>query len=160
MWEIRPERSEDHDAIRVLHRRAFDPSPGEAALVDALREGGHLVAELCLVAHTDRVIGHIAYSRARVGEHDVLALAPMAVLREHQRSGVGSALVEASLERAKRTSFAAVVVLGHPEFYPRFGFVPARPMGIDPPFPAPDEAWMALPLVRGTVEYAEPFGKL
>ncbi len=160
MWEIRPETTGDHDAIRELHRRAFDPSPSEAALVDGLRAGGHLVADLTLAAHTDRVIGHVAYSRARVGEHDVLALAPMAVLPEHQRAGVGSALVEESLRRASATRFPAVIVLGHPDFYARFGFTPARALGIEPPFPAPDEAWMVLPLVRGTVEYAPPFSEL
>ncbi len=160
MWEIRPEAAADHDAIREVHRRAFDPSPSEAALVDALRAGGHLVPALTLVATRDEVVGHIAYSRARVGDHDVLALAPMAVLPEHQRAGVGSALVEESLRRASATPFPAVIVLGHPDFYARFGFTPARPLGIEPPFPAPDDAWMVLPLVRGTVEYAPAFARL
>ena len=161
MWRTRPETPTDHDAIRDVHLRAFDPSPAEAALVDELRAGGDLVGELCLVAeHEGRVAGHIAYSRARVGGHDVLALAPMAVVPEHQRGGGGTALLTASLARAREMAFAAVVVLGHPDYYSRFGFLPARPLGIDSPFPAPDDAWMALPLVRGTVEYAAPFGRL
>lgn len=161
MLRTRPETPADRDAVRRIHREGFAPSTAEAALVDALREGGDLVSELSLVAEQDGApVGHIAYSRATVGGRDVLALAPMAVLPEHQRRGVGSRLVRDSLARAAGMPFAAVVVLGHPRYYPRFGFVPARPLGIEPPFPAPDEAWMALPLARGTVEYAPAFAAL
>lgn len=114
-----------------------------------------------MVEHEEKVVGHIAYSRARVDSGDeILALAPMAVLPEHQRQGFGTALVRESLRHATETEFPLVVVVGHPEYYPRFGFEPAAPLGIAVPFEVPSEALMAFrlptyrPAVRGTVEYA------
>src|SRR5687768_5019449 len=166
MWDVRPERREDFDAIRGVHQRAFDPSAVEAELVDALRASGAHLPELCLVAVAGdgSIAGHIAYSRARLDSGPgVLALAPMAVLREHQRSGAGSALVTESLRRAGETEFPLVIVVGHAEYYPRFGFEPADALGITPPFDVPAEAWMAhrLPAytaaAHGTVVYPEAF---
>ena len=165
MADVRPEAAPDHDAIRRVHELAFAPSPGEARLVDELRAAGDLVPELCLVAVEDgEVVGHIAYSRARLESgHEVLSLAPMGVLPGRQRSGVGSALVRESLEHARATDFPLVVVLGHPEYYPRFGFEPAAPLGLIDPYGAPPEAWMAqrlpryVPEARGRVMYAEAF---
>jgi putative acetyltransferase len=162
---IRRERPEDSAAIRRVHEAAFG-QPDEADLVDALRAGGDLVPELCLVAERDgAVIGHIAFSRARLdGGAEVLALAPVGVLPEHQGEGAGSALNRAGLERAARTGFPLVVVLGHAGYYPRFGFEPAAPLGVLAPFAVPDENWMALrlpayqPDARGTVRYADAFG--
>jgi putative acetyltransferase len=163
--DVRPEAAPDHDAIRRVHELAFAPSPGEARLVDELRKAGDLVPELCLVAVDDgEVVGHIAYSRARLESgHEVLSLAPMGVLPDRQRSGIGSALVRESLERAAETDFPLVVVLGHPEYYPRFGFEPAAPLGVIDPYGAPAEAWMAqrlpryVPEARGLVAYPEAF---
>lgn len=93
-----------------------------------------------------------------------LALAPMAVRPEFQRRGIGSALVRAGLDSARSLGHRVVIVLGHPRYYPRFGFRPARPLGIDPPFPCRDEVFMALELVpgalvgvRGTVRYPPAF---
>ena len=160
---MRPERPEDFAAIRAVHERAFAPSGEEAELVEALRRSGDM--ELCLVGMAeDAVVAHIAFSRAHVGDHPVLALAPMGVLPEHQRRGIGSALVTEGLRRAAETDFPLVVVLGHPAYYPRFGFEPAEPLGITAPFTVPAEAWMAhrlpayRPDVRGTVAYAAAFG--
>jgi putative acetyltransferase len=129
---IRPERPQDHDAIRTLHRRAFGSQSGEAELVDALRAAGSHVPELCLVAlDGGEVVGHVFFSRARLAPGDaVLALAPMAVLPERQGRGVGSRLVDTALARTAATSFPLVVVLGHADYYPRFGFVPAGPHGV------------------------------
>jgi putative acetyltransferase len=165
IWQPRPEQPEDFGSIRTVHERAFDPSPAEAQLVDLLRDEQAHVAELCLVAaRDDEIDGHVFYSRARLNSGlEVLALAPMAVLPEHQRSGVGSALVTESLRRAAETSFPLVIVLGHAEYYPRFGFEPARPLGIEAPFEVPPEAWMAYRLpaysaeARGTIVYADAF---
>jgi putative acetyltransferase len=165
MIAVRPERAEDRRAIRRVHEAAFG-QPGEADLVDGLRAGGDLVPELCLVAERDgAVIGHIAFSRARVdGGVEVLALAPVGVLPEHQGAGAGSALNRAGLERAAETGFPLVVVLGHAGYYPRFGFEPAAALGVLAPFDVPDENWMALklpayrPEARGTVRYADAFG--
>jgi putative acetyltransferase len=168
MLEVRPEAEPDYDAIRRVHEQAFAPSAVEARLVDALRVGGELVPELCLVAEETReVVGHIAYSRARLDSgHDVLALAPMAVVPERQRRGVGSALLRESVARASETAFPLVVVVGHPGYYPRFGFEPGAAFGVLDPFGVPPEAWMVRPLpaytseARGRVTYAEAFAQV
>jgi putative acetyltransferase len=163
--EVRPETGADRDAIWHVHERAFAPSIGEAKLVDELRAAGDLVVDLCLVAEdAGEVVGHIAYSRAGLDSgHEALALAPMAVLPERQRHGIGSALVRESLDRAATTGFPLVVVLGHPEYYPRFGFEPGAGHGILDPYGVPPEAWMVhllpayTPEARGLVKYAEAF---
>ena len=165
MPRARPETAADHDAVWRVHERAFAPSLAEAKLVDALRAAGDLVPELCLVAADGgEVIGHIAFSRCRLDSgHEALALAPMAVLPERQRDGIGSMLVRESLELAAATGFPLVVVLGHPEYYPRFGFEPGAAHGVIDPYGVPPEAWMVhlLPAytreARGTVRYAEAF---
>ena len=168
--EVRPEQHEDFDAIRQIHLRAFEPSGAEAELVDLLRESDAHVPELCLVATAADgcVVGHIAFSRARLDSGpEVLALAPMAVLPEHQRAGIGSTLVREALGRAATTDFPLVGVLGHPEYYPRFGFERAAALGVVCPYEGiPPEAWMALPLpaytsaARGTVIYAAAFASV
>jgi putative acetyltransferase len=96
----------------------------------------------------------------------VLALAPMAVSPLHQRTGIGSALVKAGLERADTMGLPLVVVVGYASYYPRFGFEPARPLGIEPPWPdLPDDVWMIKPLpsysgrLGGTVRYPPPFDR-
>ena len=136
--------------------------------MDQLRAAGDHVPELCVVAVEDgEVIGHVCFSRAEVGSgEEVLALAPMGVVPTAQRRGVGSALVEAGLTRAARTDFPLVVVLGHPEYYPRFGFKPALEHGVMPPFDVPPDSWMIhrlpsyRPGARGVVTYAEAFARV
>lgn len=166
--EIRPERAEDFDAARRLHEIAFAPSTDEAKLVDALRAPGETVPELCLVAlERDELIGHIVYSRARLQSgHEVLALAPMAVLPPRQRAGVGSRLVRASAELAARTGAALAIVVGHPGYYPRFGFESAADLGLEAPWEISPDAWMALRLpayesgARGRVRHARAFDEV
>ena len=128
------------------------------------------MAELCLVAvDGGEVVGHLCVSRAGLDESDVelLALAPMAVAPQRQNEGIGSELVREALERAGSTAFPLIVVVGHPDYYPRFGFDPASAYGLACPYDGvPPEAWMAYTLpayepgTRGTVVYAEPFGAL
>ena len=164
---IRPETPADHEAVARLLTDAFG-GPAEARLVDLLRATDDYVPDLTLVADIDgEVVGHIAFSRVKVGEETALALAPMAVAPAHQRSGVGTALAQAALERAADRAEAAVIVLGHPEYYPRFGFVPAGRFGIVPPWPdIPDDAFLALPLpayteaCRGVVVYPPAFDEV
>lgn len=163
---VRPERPSDHAAARRIHRLAFAPSPGEADLVDALRASGAHVAALCLVAEAgDEPVGHIVFSRARLASgHDVLALAPMAVLPGFQGRGAGAALIREGLRRAAETDFALVVVLGHASYYPRFGFEPARRYGVVAPWNVPQEAWLVHrlpgyePSAGGRVSYPAAFG--
>jgi putative acetyltransferase len=168
MLDVRPETRTDFGDVRSVHERAFAPSHEEADLVDALRGSGVHVPELCLVAvRAGAVVGHIAFSEARLDSgHPVLALAPMGVLPEHQRQGVGSALVSEGLRRAADMDFPLVVVVGHPEYYPRFGFEPADALGVRAPFAVPAEAWMLRrlpayrPDARGTVAYPGAFASL
>jgi putative acetyltransferase len=157
---IRSETAADRDAIRRVNELAF-PGREEADLVDALRGSGAWLPELSLVAEDDSgIVGHVLFSVVALDSGpDLLSLGPMAVLPDRQRAGIGTMLVRRGLELAKGTNYPLVVVLGHPEFYPRFGFVPARPQGIETLYEAPDEAWMVLQLpgyerqVRGTVCY-------
>ena len=163
--EIRPETREDRDAIRRVNQVAFG-SDVEPNLVDALRDGGF--AALSLVAELDReIVGHIVYSPVSIltkaGTVDALSLAPMAVVSSHQRRGIGSRLVEEGLEACRKRGQRIVVVLGHPHFYPRFGFSSKLATLLESPFGG-GEAWMALELVPGSlsgiegrVEYSPPF---
>ncbi len=168
MHGVRPEEPRDFAAIRRVHERAFAPSREEADLVEALRASGAHVPELCLVAlHGDAVVAHIAFSRGHLDSgHPVLVLAPMAVVPERQRQGLGSALVSEGLRHAAETEFPMVVVVGHPKYYPRFGFEPAEALGVSAPFEVPPEAWMAYRLpayrrdARGTVAFPAAFGNV
>ncbi|HEX2103136.1 MAG TPA: N-acetyltransferase [Solirubrobacteraceae bacterium] len=165
MVAIRPEAPADHDAIREVHRRAFGPASGEAELVDALRAAGAHEPGLCLVAvDGDAIVGHVFLSRARLDSGDaVLALAPMAVRPDRQRRGVGTRLVAEALERAATTDYPLVVVVGHPEYYPRLGFERADRFGVRAPWEIPPQAWMLhrlpayRPAARGLVTYPAPF---
>jgi putative acetyltransferase len=167
---VRPERPEDHAAIRRVNTDAFG-RPNEAWLVDALRRTAGFVPELSLVAESGgEVVGHVLLSQILIREGSetvsALALAPMAVLPSHQRRGVGSALVLHALTEARRLGHGVVVVLGHASYYPRFGFAPASQHGIRSPFPVRDESFMVLELapaalagVMGEVEYPPEFGQ-
>jgi putative acetyltransferase len=108
---------------------------------------------ISLVAEHEReIVGHIMFSPVSLAGHadsKIMGLAPMAVAPEHQRIGIGSALVVAGLEHCKRIGIGAVVVLGHPRYYPRFGFVPATRFGMVSEYDAPEEAFMALELLPG-----------
>ena len=136
--------------------------------MEALRDADVHVPELCLVAVLDgSVVGHIAFSGARLAfGPQVLALAPMAVLPQYQRRGAGSALISAALRRAAETHFPLIVVVGHADYYPRFGFEPADALGIKAPFDVPPEALMAYrlpaytPEARGTVVYPDAFASV
>jgi putative acetyltransferase len=160
---IRAERPGDRDAIRQVNEAAFGRA-AEADLVDALRGTPAWVPDLSLVADDDgEISGHVLFSVVDLDTGpELLSLGPMAVHPDHQRTGVGTALVEHGLELARATEYPLVVVLGHPAYYPRFGFTPARRQGIETPYEAPDEAWLALPLPRyagetGLVRYPAPW---
>lgn len=166
---IREERSADFQSIAQVHRRAFGRDD-EAVLVERLRADPAFDARLSLVAESnDAVVGHLLLNPARIECNGttvpVLALAPMGVVPEYQRRGIGSQLVDDAVRRARELGHGAIVVLGHAEFYPRFGFLRADTFGIVAPFPVPSEAFMVLPLVerslegvRGTVRYGAAFG--
>ena len=141
---IRKERPEDIAAIHEVHELAFGRR-AEADLVDALRTSGK--ATLSLVALEDgHIVGHILFSPVTIDAADrtfpAVGLAPMAVLPERQRHGIGSQLVKAGLLECRNAGYECVVVLGHPTYYPRFGFVPASRYGLKSEYEVPDEAFM------------------
>ena len=150
---VRSERPSDRDAVRRVNEVAFE-RPDEADLVDRLRQSG--ASYLGLVAeHGAEVVGHILFTPVAVdAEIDVRGLAPMAVRPEHQRSGVGAALVRAGLEACRAAGAEAIVVLGHPAYYSRFGFRPASVFGLAYEVDVPDEAFMALELANGALDTA------
>ena len=139
-FNIREEHPDDFAAICDLNRRAFGQDQ-EAKIVDALRANG--AALLSLVATLeDEVIGHIMYSPAVVGDLTGAALGPMAVLPEHQRKGIGSKLVETGNKKLRDTGCPFIIVVGHADYYPRFGFRRASEHGIKSEWELPDEAFM------------------
>ncbi|MFH9836664.1 GNAT family N-acetyltransferase [Streptomyces sp. NPDC017201] len=165
-WRTRPETAADRAAVHEVVAAAF-PTRDEADLVDALRTdpdawlpGLSYVAE----APDGSVAAHALLTRCRVGDAPALALAPVATTPAHQRSGAGRAVVRAVLDAARLRGESLVLVLGHPEYYPAFGFVPASRFGIRPGFEVPDEAMMALvlddsgPVPGGTIRYPAAFG--
>ncbi|MFC1971535.1 GNAT family N-acetyltransferase [Chloroflexota bacterium] len=160
MLIIRPEIPEDIASISHVNEEAFGQK-AEGNIVEKLRNRGVLTISLVAVQDNE-IVGHIAFSPVIVESErlsfDTITLAPMAVLPEHQRQGIGSKLVLAGLKDCQRLGHEIVVVMGHPEYYPRFGFVPAKPEGVDCEFEVPDEAWMILELQQGAL--AERRGKV
>ena len=165
---IRKERPRDYDAIYLVVKEAFRSAEhadgNEQDLVALLREGKSYIPELALVAEIHgEIVGHIMFTKAKVGESLVLALAPLSVLPGHQRKGIGTALVTQGHKIAKELGYGYSVVLGSEKYYPRMGYVPADTLGILPPFEVPKENFMAYKLqenaarIRGTMEYAKEF---
>jgi putative acetyltransferase len=150
---IRQEASGDASAIRRVNVRAFG-QPEEAALIEALRRRG--ASTLSLVALlADQIVGHILFTPVQIESEDLsfeaIALGPMAVLPHYQRRGIGSELVQAGLEECRRAGHEIVVVVGHPEYYPRFGFLPAKRFGIRYEEEVPEEVIMILELREGAL---------
>ncbi|RFS83881.1 N-acetyltransferase [Actinomadura spongiicola] len=184
-WTVRPETPQDRAAVRAVVAAAF-PTPAEADLVEALRGDAAWVPGLSMVtepqvaepqvagapdggpAEITGVAGYALATRCRVGGVDALALGPVAVAPEAQSRGCGGAVVrgvlDAAAARAAGGGERLVVVLGHPEYYPRFGFVRASTLGVSVAFEVPDEALMVMvldgpgPVPSGPVAYPAPFG--
>ncbi|WP_283137045.1 GNAT family N-acetyltransferase [Rhizohabitans arisaemae] len=165
-WTTRPETPGDIDAIRAVNLAAF-PTALEADLVEALRaDRAAWIDGLSVVAAAEdgTVAGYALLSRCHVDGEPALALGPCAVLPAYQKQGAGSAAIRTALAAARDMGENLVLVLGHPEYYPRFGFVPASGFGIRPPFDVPDEAMMALtldpavPVPTGLIRYPAAFG--
>jgi putative acetyltransferase len=167
--EIRAERPEDFEAIRNVNIAAFGRDD-EANLVDRLRLATSTLSFVAVQAQ--QIVGHIFFSpvliEGKPPQHSfILGLAPVAVLPNMQRHGIGSLLIQHGLKECAQSGCSAVVVLGHPEYYPRFGFAPAREKGLQCEYSVPDEAFMVLELqsgalqgCSGTVKYRPEFASV
>lgn len=171
MIKIRSESPEDYNQISDVIYNAFEQK-NEVRLVETLRNSPDFIVELSLVAILNNlIVGHILFSKIKIKSEEkettALALAPLAVRPDYQNKGIGTKLVEKGLKECKRLNHKIVNVLGHPNFYPKFGFTPASKFGIMAPFDAPDEAFLILELIpgalngiSGTVEYPPAFNEV
>ena len=163
MVEIREEKLGDIAAVRELTRRAFGQDQ-ESNIVDALRTNGAALLSLVATAN-GQVVGHIMFSPLTVAENvNAVALGPMTVAPEYQRQGIGTKLIEAGNRKIKDAGYPFIIVVGHAEYYPRFGFRPAREHGIKCEWDVPDDAFMVLILdqpkmqgVSGSAKYRDEF---
>ena len=165
-WTARPETADDIPAVRDILLAAF-PTAAEAGIVDALRADPKAWIDglsMVTTAPDSTPVGYALLTRCHVDGQPALALAPCAVLPSAQRAGAGSAAIRAALAAARAMGENLVVVLGHADYYPRFGFTPASRFGIRAPFEVPDEAMMAMalddtrPVPAGTIQYPAAFG--
>lgn len=165
--KIRQEQKSDYKKVYEINKQAFGQET-ESILVEKVRSGENFVPELSLVAEQDdEIVGHILFSKIKIigeAEYESLSLAPMAVLPKFQRQGVGGELITAGLAIAKKLGFESVIVVGHNEYYPRFGFKKASLWDLKCPFEVPDEAFMAIELVEdslkdkaGSVQFPKEF---
>jgi len=169
MPTIRPERAGDYEAVRAINDAAFGDTKN-GGIVDGIRgtgrwiDGGSLVAE----EPDGALVGHLLISEDDLDLEDgtvrrIWMIGPVAVVPERQRQGIGSALVRAAIELAIARSQPVLCLLGHADYYPRFGFEPARGVGIEPPRPWPDASWLALRLpawdasIRGVARFPAAF---
>ena len=165
---IRPESEKDYSQIKNINDNAFGQE-NEGILIEKLRKNKNYVNAISLVAETnDKVVGHILFFPIQIinneNSHESLALAPMAVLPAYQHKGIGSELVDSGLELARTRGYKSVIVLGHRDYYPKFGFEMAKNWNIKAPFEVPNENFMAIELVEnglnyvsGTVKYPDEF---
>lgn len=166
---IYEEKFADINAIWKINADAFE-TEAEANLVNALRDSG--CTFISLVAETDNnIVGHLLFTPVELtgskNKLKIMGLAPMAVLHQYQNKGIGSKLVNAGIKHCQSQGYDAVVVLGHPSYYPKFGFVPSVTYDIKSEYEVPDEAFMILELVpnslkdyQGTIKYSELFNSV
>ena len=169
MLEIRQETKKDYEEVYNVIKTAFKTAEysdgNEQNLVVALRESNNFIPELSLVAIQDnKIIGYILFTKIEIGEYEELALAPLGILPEYQRQGIGKKLIEEGHKIARRLGYHYSIVLGSEKYYPKFGYIPARQYGILAPFKVWNENFMAIKLndtnkeIIGVVKYAKEFG--
>ena len=154
--QVRDEEPDDAAAVRMVNEAAFG-RPDEANLVVALQQAEAVICSL-VVETEGQVAGHVMFSPAALDSHIdrriIAALGPVAVLPERQGRGAGTALIRAGLERCRAAGYDLAIVLGHPGYYPRFGFRPSAPLGIRWERDVPDEVFMVAELKPGALEGA------
>ena len=165
--DVRFEGPLDADAVREINDQAFG-SPVEGQIVERLRSEPDSIS--LVATKDDRVVGHILFTAISLEPSAgirVAGLGPVSVLPEHQRAGVGSHLIRAGLDACRRYGYSAVVVVGPPEYYPRFGFEPAYTRGLTlPDFDVPQDVFMVVELdpdvrqhLKGAVHYRSEFAE-
>lgn len=168
MLEIRQETEKDYDEVYNVIKTAFETAKhkdgNEQDLVAQLRKSNNFIPELSLVAVQDnKIVGHILFTKVKIGEYEELALAPLSVLPEYQRQGIGKKLIEIGHKKAKELGYHYSVVLGSKTYYPKSGYIPASKYGIKAPFEVQNENYMAIKLnnidkeITGIVKYAKEF---
>lgn len=162
---IRLEKAEDHEAVQEVNLKAF-PTDVEATLVEKLRSSMNIIS--LVAVHEDKVVGHVLFSPLTIETDEetfpAVILAPVAVLPEYQKQGVGSKLIENGIIECRNQGHSIITLVGHPEYYPRFGFKPAEKYGIQHPFEVPENVFMvyelvpdALNRVKGVLRYSNAF---
>lgn len=166
---IRKENAADYESVYSVVKQAFASAEhadgNEQDLVEALRSSKAYIPELSLVAEMDgKIAGHIMFTKAMIGRKEVLALAPLSVLPQYQRKGIGKALIQEGHRIAKALGYTHSIVLGSETYYPKAGYVPAQNYGIRAPFDVPKENFMVYIInetgadMHGTIKYAKEFG--
>ena len=169
MIEIRQESQKDYEEAYKVVKTAFETAEhsdgNEQDLVVALRNSDSFIPELSLVAvKDDKIVGYILFTKIKIENHEEIALAPLAVLPEYQKQGIGSMLIEQGHKIAKQLGYHYSIVLGSENYYPKFGYIPAIQYGIQAPFDVANENFMAIKLneadteIKGVVQYAKEFG--
>ena len=164
---VREEKEKDYKEIYEVNKLAFGQE-NESILVDKIRKGENFIPGLSLVAETGgKIAGHILFSKIKIigsSVFETLILAPLAVIPAFQKKGIGSKLVKKGVFKAKELGFDSIIVVGHKEYYPRFGFEKASKWNLKCPFEVPDEAFMAIELAEkalegktGTIEFPDEF---
>ncbi len=171
MLTIRQENKNDYEEVYNVIKTAFETAEhsdgNEQDLVVALRKSDNFIPELSLVAVIDnKIVGYILFTKIKIGKQEELALAPLGVLPEYQKQGIGRTLIQEGNKKVKELGYHYSVVLGSDKYYPKFGYVSAKEYGIVAPFDVPDENFMAIKLndtdieIKGIVQYAKEFGIL
>jgi predicted N-acetyltransferase YhbS len=167
--EIESDYSITENVIKEAFKDAEHSDNDEHFLVHRLRQSNEFIPQLSIVAEIDnRIVGHILFSKILIigdNEFESIALAPVSVLPEYQKRGIGSKLIQEGLLKTKMLGFDSVIVLGHKDYYPKFGFEKASKWSIQCPFDVPDDAFMAIELIKdsligksGIVKYSKEFG--
>lgn len=165
---IRKELPIDYKTVYSVIKSAFENAEhsdgNEQDLVNALRTSTAFIPELSLVAEINKkIVGHIMFTEIQIMNSIELALAPLSVLPEYQRKGIGTALITEGHKIAKDLGYNYSVVLGSEKYYPKNGYLPAGKFGIKPPFEVPSENFMIYkiredaPKISGVVKYAKEF---
>ena len=169
MVKIRQETKKDYEEVYKVVKIAFETAEhsdgNEQDLVVALRNSSNFIPELSLVAIKDnKIVGYILFTKIKIGEYEELALAPLGILPEYQKQGIGKKLIEKGHQIAKQLGYHFSIVLGSETYYHKSGYVSAIQYGIKAPFEVPNENFMAIKLndfdkeITRTVEYAKEFG--